>query len=399
MKILVTNVYSIFPIQILVYVTVNMLSNLIRRVSLLALRNQFNDVCVAAPRLVYNFDKVYAPSANQNYFARSVVSLGEILAPSSIVHDDKKDVKYPKSRKKRAKYATGFSAEDDKVIIKYVKKYGKGVETWQKLANIFGRKNYANIRKYYEFYLENKPTVTGRFSKKEDEFILSFVEKNGKEWSSIEDLTKQLGRSSPNSVLVRYKYLVSNNVRNRKNWELFEEEEMMKAVYNMKEINPSDWTSLESVSHYDFIVVSEKLQRTPLSCLKHWQDNLLPILKTHHKGLPLSAEWKKDFMLYVIKNKIRHPKELDLSLAVEDVCPGQTSFSLYNHAAFTLSNYRKRNVSKNLKDLILYEIMTMQMENKNAPNSHFNVKKMEKNLRRKIDIVDIYKSMMLPSSY
>ena len=377
-----------------------MLSKLTRQVCRLALRNQFNDVCVAAPRLVYNFDKVYTPSANQNYFARSVVSLGEILAPSSIVHDDKKDVKYPKSRKKRAKYATGFSAEDDKVIIKYVKKYGKGVETWRKLANIFGKKSHEPIQIHYEFYLENKPTVTGRFSEKEDELILSFVEKNGKDRNSIKDLTKQLGRVSPSSVLQRYKYLVSNNVRNKKIWELFEEEEMMKTVFNTKEINPSDWTSLESVLKNDFTVVSQKLQRTPISCFLHWQDSLLPILKTYLKDLPLDADWKKDFMLYVIKNKIRHLKELDFSLVVEDVCPGQTSFSLYNHAAFTLSNYMKRrNVSKNLKDLILYEIMTMQMKYKNAPNSHFNVKKMEKNLRRKIDIVDIYKSMMLPSSY
>ena len=95
-----------------------MLSKLTRQVCRLTLRNQFNSVFVVAPRLVYKFDEVKAAAANQNYFARS-------LALSSIVHDTKKDIDSPKSRKKLAKYTTGFSADDDKKIIEYVKKYGK----------------------------------------------------------------------------------------------------------------------------------------------------------------------------------------------------------------------------------------------------------------------------------
>merc|ERR1712150_368278 len=206
--------------------------------------------------------------------------------------------------------------------------YGKEVETWIKLANIFGRKNYEHIRDHYEFYLESTPTVTGKFSEKEDEMILNFVEKNGKDGNSIKDLTKQLGRGSWNAVYLRHEYLVSNNVRNLKKWELFEEEELMKAIFNIKEINPSDWTSLETVVKGDFNEVSQKLQRTIGSCVRHWYDNLLPILKSHLKGLPLSAEWKKDFMLYVIKHKIRRPKELDLGLIVDKVCQGQTTQSV-----------------------------------------------------------------------
>merc|ERR1712150_305095 len=134
----------------------------------------------------------------------------------------KKDMDNPKPRKKRDKYTTGFSADDDKKIIEYVKMYGKELETWKKLANIFGRKAFEHIRDHYEFYLESTPSATGKFSEKEDEMILSFVEKNGKDLNSIKDLTKQLGRGSPSSVLQRYKYLVSNNVRNKKIWELFE---------------------------------------------------------------------------------------------------------------------------------------------------------------------------------
>ena len=162
-----------------------MLFKLTRQVCRLALRNQFNDVFAVAPRLVYKFNEVKPAAANQNYFARS-------LALSSIIHDAKKDIDNPKPRKKRDKYTTGFSADDDKKIIEYVKKYGKEVETWKKLANIFGRKDINAIRDHYEFHLENTPTVTGKFSEKEDELILSFVESMVKTQTQLRILLNSL---------------------------------------------------------------------------------------------------------------------------------------------------------------------------------------------------------------
>merc|ERR1712150_56098 len=368
------------------YDTMNMLSKLTRQVCRLALRSQFNDVFVVASRLVNTFHKIEPAAANQNYFARS-------LALSCIVHDAKKDIDNPKPRKKRDKYTKGFSADDDKKIIQYVKKYGKEVETWKKLANIFERKEYRAIRDHYEFHLESTPTVTGKFSEKEDELILSFAEKNGKDLNSLKDLTKQLGRGSWNAVYIRHEKLISNNVRNSKKWELFEEEELMKAIFNIKEINPSDWTSLETVVKSDFNEVSQKLQRTIGSCERHWYVALLPILKTHLKGLPLSAEWKKDFVHYVIKHKIRHPKELDLDLIVDEVCPGQTRQSVAYYTNNAVSNQR-RNTAENLKNLPLYEILKIQMNNESPQNPLFNEKMMEKDLQRKTDIVDLYKSII-----
>merc|ERR1712150_337183 len=224
--------------------------------------------------------------------------------------------------------------------------------------------------------------------------ILSFVEKNGKDWNSIKDLTKQLGRGSWTSVLERHEKLVSNNVRNSKKWELFEEEELMKAIFNIKEINPSDWNSLETVVESDFNEVSQKLQRTNNSCDRHWYRVLIPILKSHLKGLPLSAEWKKDFMLYVIKHKIRHPKELDLGLIVDKVCQGQTTQSVSYYTNHAVANYKKsRNTAENVKNLQLYEILKIQMNNESHNNPLFSEKRMEKDLQRKNDIVDLYKSI------
>merc|ERR1712150_158689 len=105
------------------------------------------------------------------------------------------------------------------------------------------------------------------------------------------------------------------------------------------------------------------------------------------------GEWKKDFMLYVIKHKIRHPKELDLSLVVDEVCPGQTRKSVSEYAHHYMSDYKKRRTISNLY-LPLDEIIKMRMNDKNQQNPLFNEKKMEKYLQRKNDIVDLYKSMI-----
>ena len=94
-----------------------------------------------------------------------------------------------------------------------------------------------------------------------------------------------------------------NNVRNHKRWELFEDEEMLKAIFQIEEIDPRDIISLESVVPSDFKMISQKLERSIDSCSTHWDKILLPILKTHLKRLPLGSEWKNDLMDYVIKHK------------------------------------------------------------------------------------------------
>jgi len=100
-------------------------------------------------------------------------------------------------------------------------------------------------------------------------------------------------------------------------------------------------------------------------------------------------------MLYLIKHKIRHPKELDLSLVVDEVCPGQTRQSVSEYAKHSMSDHkRKRNIAENQKDLPLDEIMKIQMNNENPQNPLFNEKTMEKYLQRQKDIVDVYKSII-----
>ena len=97
-------------------------------------------------------------------------------------------------------------------------------------------------------------------------------------------------------------------------------------------------------------------------------------------------------MLYVIKHKIVHPNELDFTLVVDEVCPGETTISVLNFANRTRNNFKQRkNVAENLKNLPLYEIMKLQMNNKHPINPAFQ--NVEKYLQRKNDIVNLYKSL------
>ena len=97
-------------------------------------------------------------------------------------------------------------------------------------------------------------------------------------------------------------------------------------------------------------------------------------------------------MAYVIKNKIKHLKELDRGLVVKNVCPGQTIQSVTFYAKVTKKNYKRNN---SYKDLPLDEIMKIQLNEVVFYNcSYVNGKTMEKDLQYKNDIVKLYKSLV-----
>ena len=382
-----------------------MLFKLTCRVGLLSIRNKINYVRSSAPYVTFKLDRVYAALSNQNYFAKNISlsalyrdSTNDYDKPASnqnnfallINHDLTKNNNQRKLRKKKAYRPRGYSAEDDKIIVECVKEFGDELETWKKLEIKLG-KGYKSIRDYYKFHITKPHIIKGRYSEREDEIILRYVEKNGACWKSWVAITELLGRGSPSSVEKRHGLLVSNNKRHRKKWELFEDEEMLKAVLKIKEVNPTDINSLQNIVPSDFKVVSQKMERSVQSCYGHWSHALFPILKTHLKGVPLTSEWKKDLMAHAIQHKIKHPKELDPSLVVEKVCPGQTIHSVSDYAYKTKNSY-KRNES--YEGLPMYEMMKTQLKGEGRSCSFVPGKRMEKDLQYKYDIIKIYESLI-----
>ena len=72
------------------------------------------------------------------------------------------------------------------------------------------------------------------------------------------------------------------------------------------------------------------LKRSKSACFERYMAFLLPILKTDALNLGHGLEWMKDFLKYIVQNKIADPKQIKYNHVVKEVCPGQTSHSLRN---------------------------------------------------------------------
>merc|ERR1711997_694901 len=115
------------------------------------------------------------------------------------------------------------------------------------------------------------------------------------------------------------------NISNvRKAWNVEEEEILIRYIFdtrlNLKVIrNHQDINLIENISENEFSECAEVLKRSNLSCYYHWMRVIVPALKTHFLGLPLNGDWKLDMMSYIVRNKIKHEKELDVDDMVNKI--------------------------------------------------------------------------------
>lgn len=351
------------------------------RVGVSSLQKQLDVRCVAAALNLDKFNWIHI-THRLNYFSRNI-------SLSSIVQKSIKEIKR-ENRKTAAKKR--YSVEDDKLILEHVKKFGENIDTWKQLAMMIGRKTYVSIQYRYKFYIVKEPGVDGRFSPKEDEIILDYLDEHGKSKNTYLDLTELLDRGSPSSVRYRHEKLVLKDVRKSKTWNLSEDETLLKWFFKVRKIDPYDANSLENLKLGEFADVSQKLDRSVNSCHNHWQQDLLPIWKSYIKGLPLDCDWKKNVMKYIVNRKIRHIKELDVDLMVDEVCPGQTRQSAYRYVY--QHHFRYINKVGNVPDLPFYIVISKNLEKESPTNSFISKKRIKDKLQYTSDIVNFYKSMI-----
>ena len=259
--------------------------------------------------------------------------------------------------------------------------------------------DYRHIKWRYKFHIANKPENTGNYyTPEEDKKILDYIDQYGKSCQAIEDLTLYLGRGSPDSVLSRLRNLTTDpmyNVRKQKRWTLAEEKKMLKYLYDEKYIDAEEH-SLVNVKASDFKLLAEKTGRTSKSCYQRWQQFVLPILKTHTKGLPLewNWEWKERLMSYIIKEKSNAFKDINfVKLLSEELFVGQTYSSLAQFAHGFL--YEQRNGVKVYHDVPLYEKISQKYDEKSPNIICFNEKKKKAKLEHAQDIIGCYESLTL----
>ena len=192
--------------------------------------------------------------------------------------------------------------------------------------------NPHHVRNFYYNYILKTPKVKGSFTPGEDEMILRHVKENGTTQKSFRDLAKELGRGSFTSVKYRYNKLVSSNEleinANPKAWVLDEDKSLIDHIINIIEIKAGIASSLENVKQSEFIAVATQLKRSSSSCYGRWMRQIAPTLKTHLKKLPMTNDWRKDVLLHIVNNNIKHKREMDIDNILKEVAPGQTSRSM-----------------------------------------------------------------------
>ena len=310
----------------------------------------------------------------------------------------KKDVLKIVERKHEKTIALkGYSDEDKKFIIKQVELKGDVHKTWIFIGNKLGKTAKA-VRYFYLHNILRSPTVVGPFSSEEDEIILRHVEVNGRTMNTFDDLAKELGRSSPESISVRHKKLMSKNEfetnAKPKEWALEEDKSLISHIFNIKEIKANNVLSLENVKLVEFTAVATELKRSSSSCYSRWMTHIVPLLKTHLKKLPLTHEWKKQLLSYIVQNEIKHKKEMDIDQILRQITPGQTSISLIRF----LDSLKKESVDGVMKPskLPLCDLASKRIQEQRPDDPSFNEnhKGEQKRLEWCQDVISHYKTLI-----
>merc|ERR1712223_2118129 len=221
---------------------------------------------------------------------------------------------------RKLRWKKEYSIADDNLIAKQIDLYGSNIATGKKLAKELGLKeqSYRAILNRHKFHIANKPTVKGDFSTHEDQTILDYVKENGRSLNTIKDLTLLLGRGSPRAV--------KGILFEPKQWTLEEEEIMVKyIVKNFLVKNSNDLP--EQIQPPNFKNLTIEMQRSPNSVYNHYYQIVLPILKTHSRGLPMEENWmwQKHLMLHIIKQKIEKWNDINYyELLTKSSFVGQT---------------------------------------------------------------------------
>ena len=287
--------------------------------------------------------------------------------------------------------AVPYSADDDKIIMEHVKQYGDHRETWKILAGKIGRKYWWNIQQRYLNVLISEPSTSGKFTLKEDKIILENFAKNvrgNNNYTICKNIAKQLGRGSPNSIIYRHEYLTTNKEKKNKIWDLVDEQKMMEQIFRVKQIKPDDIPSLCSLRREHFRDMSKEWQRTPKSCLMHWNERVLPVLKTYWLGLPQNTDWMRDLQRYIVDKNIKSTDELKYDLLVDQLFPGQTVDSMKTF--ITGSQYKRVSNRCVLHNIPLCEVMSNKLRNP-PPNSMLSSEKNKNRMSQYAhDIIKLY---------
>ena len=125
-----------------------------------------------------------------------------------------------------------YTEEDDNFILTYVEKNGESKTTWQVLATKLGVDQPRSIKSHYHQLLEN--FVKGKYTKEEDEIIFNYVNIHGNNPQTFKKLRAKLNREL-HVIKRRYEYLQNKPSKKPGPWEIGEDMMLMEQVFQVND--------------------------------------------------------------------------------------------------------------------------------------------------------------------
>ena len=129
-----------------------------------------------------------------------------------------------------------FTGDEDKMIIRFVKKNGDGKSTWDKLAIKLGmndRNSAQHLKARHDLLLVKDNIVTGAFSEEEDRTILNDVEKYGNNLVTFKELSKKLNRHKHQTIRGRFEWLQNRPSEPPGTWNFYQDQMLIEHIFQV----------------------------------------------------------------------------------------------------------------------------------------------------------------------
>ena len=129
-----------------------------------------------------------------------------------------------------------YTEDDDKLIMRFVKKHGEGKSTWEKLAIKLGmndRRSARIIQARHDLLLIKDKIVTGAFTEEEDKVILNDVETHGDNLQTFKELCKKLNRHKHHNIRQRFEFLQNRPSEPPGAWNLCQDQMLIEHIFQV----------------------------------------------------------------------------------------------------------------------------------------------------------------------
>ena len=194
---------------------------------------------------------------------------------------------------------------------------------------------------YHTFDLLNTPISKGKFTKEEDQIIVSEVGKSGEckeTWKKLAERLNRLTQGNCIALKTRFILLTKNKFLKKGHFDITEDEFILRGLFGGKK--NADIQEIESITQKDFTDIAESLNRSVSSVSLKWKGSLKPILSSHHFGT-LHRPWKEELFKHLICKQVIARQDINYR-ELKAILPEQNPTSIKTAIINYESNYSNK---------------------------------------------------------